>query len=118
MAWAKSTKCDSTACVEVDMDWIRSSRSEKGNCVEVGMEFKKSTRSNPSGNCVEVGADWTKSSYSGNSGSCVEYTTQTDNDTIAMRDSKDPEGGILEFSAGSWNNFVAAVKAGDFDLPA
>lgn len=99
------------------MTWVRSTKCDTNKCVEIDMEFRKSSYSGSQGdNCVEVGATWTKSSFSGNNGSCVECTCDTTDDTIAVRDSKDPDGGILEFSHGSWNNFLLAVKAGDFDL--
>jgi hypothetical protein len=34
---------------------------------------------------------------------------------VAMRDGKDPEGGILVFSRDDWSAFVAGLRAGDFD---
>jgi len=37
-------------------------------------------------------------------------------DTFALRDSKQPEGGVLRFNAASWAGFVAGVRAGEFDL--
>jgi hypothetical protein len=33
-----------------------------------------------------------------------------------VRDSKDPDGPSLAFSADSWRSFVAGLHAGDFDL--
>jgi hypothetical protein len=33
----------------------------------------------------------------------------------AVRDSKDPSGAVLTFSAGSWRRFLTKVKAGQFD---
>jgi hypothetical protein len=36
---------------------------------------------------------------------------------VKMRDSKDPNGPQLHYSEGSWRDFVAAVRAGEFDLP-
>lgn len=100
------------------MAWKKSTRSgsQGGDCVEVDVSWKKSTRSNPSGNCVEVNAQWTKSSRSGSSGNCVEYTTDTTDNMVAVRDSKDPDGGILEFSPDSWAAFIAGVKSSQFDL--
>ncbi|MEW9520827.1 DUF397 domain-containing protein [Streptomyces tubercidicus] len=59
---------------------------------------------------------WVKSSYSNNGGSCVEwapaYATATD--IVPVRDSKDPHGPALAFSANGWSSFVAAVKGGEF----
>ncbi len=55
---------------------------------------------------------WRKSSYSGNSGGeCVEVRAGLD----AVRDSKNSDGPVLEFSSTSVGAFVRAVKAGDFD---
>jgi Domain of unknown function (DUF397) len=34
---------------------------------------------------------------------------------MLVRDSKDPDAGILAFDPGSWRAFVDAVQAGDFD---
>lgn len=118
MSWHKSTYSGSQGdnCVEVDVSWKKSTRSGHADCVEVDVGWKKSTRSTTSQNCVEVNAQWSKSSFSGNQGSCVEYTTDTDDGQVAVRDSKDPDGAILEFSTGSWNNFIAGVKSSQFDL--
>ncbi|WP_395111501.1 DUF397 domain-containing protein [Actinomadura sp. SCN-SB] len=58
-------------------------------------------------------ATWFKSSLSEGGGDCVEATLLT---AIAVRDSKDPEGPSLIFTAAEWNAFVAAVKVGEFDL--
>lgn len=62
-----------------------------------------------SGNCVEVATlPWRTSSYSGgNSGNCVEVATLRA--AVAVRDSKDPHGGILRLSAGSWRALSAAI---------
>ena len=37
---------------------------------------------------------------------------------FAVRDSKDPDGPTLTFTAPEWNAFVRGVRAGDFDLHA
>jgi hypothetical protein len=56
------------------------------------------------GGCVEVGL-WRKATHSGdNGGNCVEVATA---DTqIAVRDSKDPAGATLTFSASRWREFI------------
>jgi Domain of unknown function (DUF397) len=62
---------------------------------------------------------WRKSSYSnGTGGSCVEIAVLTDGSGshIAVRDSKDPDGPALTFSARHWHAFTAAIKANDLDL--
>ncbi len=67
-------------------------------------------------------ATWRKSSYSnGTGGSCVEIaaiagSTGDNKHKVAVRDSKDPHGPALAFSAGEWRQFTAAVKADAFDL--
>jgi Domain of unknown function (DUF397) len=58
---------------------------------------------------------WRKSSYSGGNGECVEFAVP-DTTSVAVRDSKDPEGPSLSFSADAWAAFVADVGDGAFDL--
>ncbi len=61
-------------------------------------------------------ATWRKSSYSGsNGGACVEVADKMPG-VVAVRDSKDPGGPVLDFRPGEWRAFTAAVKAGEFDL--
>lgn len=57
---------------------------------------------------------WRKSSYSANNGDCVEIAL-TD-EAVGARDSKNPGGPELWFAGAPWGRFVAAVKAGRFDL--
>ena len=59
---------------------------------------------------------WRKSSYSGgNGGNCVEVAVLSD-DSLAVRDSKDPGGPNLAFSPAEWRTFIASVKKDDLDL--
>ena len=60
-------------------------------------------------------ANWRKSSYSnGNGGNnCVEVA-QLDT-TVALRDSKDPNGPALLFASTDWEAFVGRTKHGAFD---
>jgi hypothetical protein len=60
---------------------------------------------------------WRKSSYSSAGGNCVE-TAVLPSDRVAVRDSKDPGGGILVLPAPVMTAWVASVKAGIFDLAA
>ena len=61
-------------------------------------------------------AMWRKSSYSGgNGGACVEFAVLRDGG-LAVRDSKDPEGARLAFTADEWAAFTAGVRAGEFDV--
>ncbi|GAA4665347.1 DUF397 domain-containing protein [Streptomyces youssoufiensis] len=58
---------------------------------------------------------WIKSSYSNNGGECVEVATNlTTHGTVAVRDSKDPDGPTLTFEPTTWKAFVAGVRSGDF----
>ncbi|MBU2667646.1 DUF397 domain-containing protein [Actinoplanes bogorensis] len=47
-------------------------------------------------------------------GTCVEVAKV--NDRYLVRDSKAPEGAVLEFTAEEWASFVAGVKEGDFSF--
>ncbi|MET0416143.1 MAG: DUF397 domain-containing protein [Actinoplanes sp.] len=57
--------------------------------------FRKSTFSSPDAGCVEVGV--------------------TDG-RLLVRDTKDPSGPVLQFTAREWDAFVNGVRAGEFDL--
>ena len=56
---------------------------------------------------------WRKSSYSGGGNNCVEVAT--DDATVAVRDSKDPEGGELAFSVPAWTAFTTAIRRGGYE---
>lgn len=102
--WRKSSYSQvGSNCLEVT--WAKSSHSQgNGNCLEA--KFQKSSYSNSSsGNCLE--ARFHKSSYS-NGCACEP------DDTIIVRDSKNPEGGVLEFSPDSWLSFLAGIKSNEF----
>jgi hypothetical protein len=75
-----------------------------------------------------------KSSFSGNNGACVEIAFHkstksgpwTDNCVevghcdcgVKVRDSKDPDGPVLNFTPDEWTAFLAGVRNREFDLPA
>lgn len=63
------------------------------------------------------GATWRKSTRSNASGDCVEVAFLSDG-TVAVRDTKDREGGTQIYMPTEWAAFVAGVKDGEFDLPA
>lgn len=55
---------------------------------------------------------WRKSSRSGSTGGdCVEVATNLAG-VVAVRDSKNPGGGVLCVAADAWVGFAAVVKAG------
>jgi hypothetical protein len=67
---------------------------------------KSSYSSNAGPECVEVALPWRKSSHSSNEGpECVEVAACPE--MVHVRDSKDPEGPQLAFSAEAWAAFVA-----------
>jgi hypothetical protein len=57
--------------------------------------FRKSSFSQPDGGCVEVGVS---------------------DGYLRVRDTKDPGGPELVFTAREWDAFVRGVRAGEFDL--
>jgi Domain of unknown function (DUF397) len=59
-------------------------------------------------------AVWRKSSYSSANG-CVEVAFV--DDQALIRDTKDRSGPVLAFSRHEWEAFLAAVRAGEYQLP-
>lgn len=56
-------------------------------------------------------AIWRKSSYtSSNGGNCVEVAFSLP-EVVAVRDSKNPDGGALVLSPAAWQALIASVKA-------
>ncbi|MEV8054963.1 DUF397 domain-containing protein [Streptomyces antimycoticus] len=59
-------------------------------------------------------AVWRKSSYSnGGDANCIEVADDYPG-IIPVRDSKDPNGPALVFSADGWSSFIFAVQHGEF----
>jgi hypothetical protein len=55
---------------------------------------------------------WRKSTYSGsNGGGCIEVA-RTPDAGVAVRDSKDPDGPRLAFTAAGWRAFIGLIKDG------
>jgi hypothetical protein len=74
--------------------------------------WRKSSYSNGNGgDCVELALlDWRKSSYSdGNGGDCVELSATPL--VTAVRDSKNPDGGVLVFPATAFSTFLTSIKS-------
>ena len=63
---------------------------------------------------AEDGRQWFKSSRSSVAGHCVEIAVEST--SVAMRDSKDVTGPVLQFDTHEFQAFVTAVKAAEFDL--
>jgi Domain of unknown function (DUF397) len=61
-----------------------------------------------------ISESWRKSSRSNESG-CVEVR-KTSN-SIQVRDSKNPDGAVLEFTPREWNAFLDGALLGEFSLP-
>ena len=57
---------------------------------------------------MTTGFDFLKSSYSSGSGECVEVARNIRH-TVAVRDSKDPDGPILRLPAKAWTDFTASL---------
>jgi len=55
-------------------------------------------------------AEWQKSSYSGQSGNCVEVARNLQG-LVAVRDSKEPDGGKLVVAQEVWRFFTESVRA-------
>lgn len=58
---------------------------------------------------------WRKARRSDGQGMCVEFARFED-DTIGVRDSKNPTGPKLQLARPAWTAFLADAKAGRFDL--
>jgi hypothetical protein len=59
-------------------------------------------------------AKWHKSTRSGGSGNCVEVAENLPG-IVAVRDTKNRDGGTLIFTDAEWTAFVGGVKDGEFD---
>jgi hypothetical protein len=51
---------------------------------------------------------WRKSTRSANNGECVEVTTA--GERVAVRDSKNPAGAVLRYSAEAWQTFLTRTR--------
>lgn len=60
---------------------------------------------------------WRTSSRSGTNGDCVQVATNLAYTlgVVYVRDSKDPDGGVLNFSPEAWAAFAGGVRRGEFD---
>ncbi|MFF9025592.1 DUF397 domain-containing protein [Streptomyces eurythermus] len=56
---------------------------------------------------------WFKSSYSDNGGNCIEVATNlaATHNVVPVRDSKNADGAVLNFTTGSWASFITYAAA-------
>ncbi|MFC4071932.1 DUF397 domain-containing protein [Actinoplanes subglobosus] len=59
---------------------------------------------------------WRKSSRSSGGANCVEAAPADNGPLVAVRDTKDRDGGTLVFTDQAWAFFIAGVREGKFDL--
>jgi hypothetical protein len=57
---------------------------------------------------------WTKSSLSSYNGNCAEYSELADG-SVLLRNSRDPDGTVLHFSARQWDAMIGDLRRGEFD---
>jgi Domain of unknown function (DUF397) len=60
------------------------------------------------------GSNWVKSSLSFANGNCVEVADLRDAG-VSVRNSRDPEGLVLQFTPDEWSAFLDGVRNGEFD---
>ncbi|GAA2224424.1 DUF397 domain-containing protein [Streptomyces nogalater] len=56
---------------------------------------------------------WFKSSYSDNGGVCIEVATNlaAAHNVVPVRDSKNTDGAVLNFTTGTWTSFIEYAAA-------
>jgi hypothetical protein len=57
---------------------------------------------------------WRKSSFSHTTGNCVEVARLAGK-VVGVRDSKNPQGGVLRFTRAEWGAFLGDVRNGRFE---
>lgn len=56
---------------------------------------------------------WVKSSLSKANGNCVEVAGLPDGG-VGVRNSRDPDGPVLQFTSDEWHAFLGGVRRGEF----
>lgn len=64
---------------------------------------------------TNVALIWRKASFSNESGNDCLEVADLPIGRLAVRDSKHPDGPILNFTTPVWSAFVSGVRAGEFD---
>ena len=88
---------------------------EGGTLVNIdlaGAVWRKSTHTQSNGACVEIAfpdAAWRTSTRSQSNGTCVQVARAPV--VAGIRDSKQPDGGVLLAGFAAWDAFCRAVKA-------
>ena len=54
---------------------------------------------------------WIKSTFSAINGNCVEVAMLAGGN-VGVRDSKDPQGPVLEFAAAEWAQLLSGIRSG------
>jgi Domain of unknown function (DUF397) len=67
------------------------------------------------GNGDDSGREWRRSSQSYGGGNCIEAAPHH-GALVDVRDSKNPQGAVLQFTSAQWNVFVAGVRADGLGL--
>ena len=62
----------------------------------------------------DPGPVWVKSSLSFSNGNCVEVASLADGG-VGVRNSRDAEGAVLQFTPDEWHAFLGGVRNGEFD---
>jgi hypothetical protein len=57
---------------------------------------------------------WVRSSLSFSNGNCVEVA-ELPGGSVAIRNSRHPEGAVLTFTQGEWEAFLGGARLGEFD---
>jgi hypothetical protein len=79
--------------------------------------WRKSSFTQANGACVEIAfpdADWRTSTRSQSNGACVQVAVSPS--VAGIRDSKQPDGGVVLASFTAWDSFRRAVKRAELDL--
>jgi hypothetical protein len=63
---------------------------------------------------ADLDAQWRKSSYSNSQGNCVEVSAMTDG-SVAVRNSRFPQGPALLYTRAEITALIQGVKDGEFD---